>query len=425
MRQSEERFRTIFETTAIGMGKIDLHTGRWQRVNRKTCAITGYSEEEMLKLGVSEITHPDEREKDWEFFQRVVRGELPVYNTEKRYVCKDGKVAWMKMSMTIVCDATGAPDYAIATIEDVTAHKEAELQRSRLATAMEQAAESVMITGLDGEILYVNPAFEKTTGYSRQEVLGQNPRILKSGRHDGVFYQELWNTIVRGNVWQGRITNKKRDGSLYQEDAIVSPIRDAAGKIVNYVSIHRDITREIELEAQFRQAQKLEGIGQLAGGVAHDFNNILAGIMMQAQLTEMRDGEHGKTAEDMQQIRRACERGANLTRQLLLFSRKQAIQNRDLDLNESVVNIAKMLQRIIGENVHIQLNLHSRPLIVHADAGMLDQVLLNLAVNGRDAMEGKGRLTIETSEKNLDAETAARHPDAAPGHYACLTVSDT
>src|SRR5690242_16643532 len=147
--------------------------------------------------------------------------------------------------------------------------------------------------------------------------------------------------------------------------------------------------------------------------------------MMQAQLTEMRDGEHGKTAEDMQQIRRACERGANLTRQLLLFSRKQAIQNRDLDLNESVVNIAKMLQRIIGENVHIQLNLHSRPLIVHADAGMLDQVLLNLAVNGRDAMEGKGRLTIETSEKNLDAETAARHPDAAPGHYACLTVSDT
>ena len=148
----------------------------------------------------------------------------------------------------------------------------------RLAMAVEQAAETIVITDTDGTILYVNPAFEKTSGYTRAEALGQNPRLLKSGKHDAEFYRRMWEVLGRGEIWNGHFINRRKDGTLYEEEATISPVRDAAGTIVNYVAVKRDVTREVQLEAQFRQAQKMEAIGQLAGGVAHDFNNILAVI---------------------------------------------------------------------------------------------------------------------------------------------------
>ena len=179
------------------------------------------------------------------------------------------------------------------------------------------------------------------------------------------------------------------------------------------------------LEEQLRQSQKMEAIGQLAGGVAHDFNNILAVMMMQAELTGMVENLPDQVQDGLREIRVAAERAANLTRQLLLFSRKQVLQSRQLDLNEVVTSLAKMLQRIIGDDVRLQLNLHPRPLLTRADAGMLDQVLMNLVVNARDAMPGGGQLFIETSEHAFTAAEAAAIPDASPGRYVCLRVTDT
>ena len=187
----------------------------------------------------------------------------------------------------------------------------------------------------------------------------------------------------------------------------------------------RDISEQRRLEEQLRQSQKLEAIGQLAGGVAHDFNNILAVILMQSELITKRGGLPEPAREGIQQIRAAAERAANFTRQLLLFSRRQVMQPRDLDLNEVVTNLAKMLRRIIGEDVHLELHLHPAPLMTRADAGMLEQVLLNLAVNARDAMPEGGRLIIETTTREFTAEEAAALPDAQPGRYVGLRVSDT
>ena len=425
LQQSEEHFRVMFETAAIGMAQADLHTGQFRRVNRKMCAITGYSETELLNKNIRDITHPEDRDRDWNTFQRVVRGEVPHYHREKRYVRRDGSIVWVNVNMNVVRDDAGNPIRSLATIEDITERRLAETERIRLSTAMEQASESIVITDVQGQILYVNPAFEKLTGYARQEAIGQNPRLLKSGSHDDAFYTKLWQTVARGEVWQGHIINRKKDGTLFEEEATITPVRNPAGKVINYVAVKRDVTREIELEAQIRQVQKMEGIGQLAGGVAHDFNNILAAIMMQAQLTESTENLPASVVEDMQHIRQSCERGANLTRQLLLFSRKQVSQPRDLDLNDSVANISKMLRRVIGENISMQLNLSSKSVMAHADPGMLDQVLLNLAVNARDAMNHQGRVTIATTEELVDEATANRHPDARPGTYACLAVSDT
>ncbi len=425
LRESEEQFRAMFEVASVGMGQADPDTGRFLRVNQKMCEITGYSEAELLQLRVSDITHPEDRSRDWEQFQQVIRGEAPSYRVEKRYVRKDGKLAWVNVNMTVVRDAAGRPVRTQATIEDISSRKESEAERMHLAAAFEQAAESIVITDLSGTIVFVNPAFERITGYSRQEAIGQNPRLLNSGKQDAAFYEAMWKTLKRGEVWHGHFLNKRKDGAIYEEDATISPVRDANGKIINYIAIKLDVTREAALEAQFRQSQKMEAIGQLAGGVAHDFNNILAAMMMQAELTEMTENLPAEAAEGLREIRAGAERAANLTRQLLLFSRRQVMQVRDLDLNDVVTNLAKMLQRIIREDVRLELCLHPNPLLTRADAGMLDQVLMNLAVNARDAMPEGGRLRIETTEQNVDDAMARLSPDAAPGHYVCLSVKDT
>ena len=165
------------------------------------------------------------------------------------------------------------------TFLDITQRKKSELARRRLATAVEQAEEAIMITDLAGTIQYVNPAFEKMTGYSKDEALGKNPRILKSGKQDQEFYRNLWSTVTQGKVWRGRFVNRRKDGTFYREDATISPVRDRSGGIVNFVAVKRDVTQELSLQKQLLQAQKMEAIGTLAGGIAHDFNNLLTVVM--------------------------------------------------------------------------------------------------------------------------------------------------
>jgi PAS domain S-box-containing protein len=308
---------------------------------------------------------------------------------------------------------------------DIAERKQMAEAHARLATAVEQAAEAIVITDTNGKILYVNPAFEKTAGYTWREAVGQNPRILKSGKYDSTFYRQMWDSLAQGKVWSGRIINKKKSGALYEEDMIISPIRDSAGRIINYVAVKRDVTQEVALAEQLRQVQKMESIGQLAGGVAHDFNNILTVIQGNASL--LLDAKNLSEADvDLaKQIIHAAERAAGLTRQLLVFSRKQVMQPAHLNLNEVVGNMTKMLQRILGEDIALQSDYTPILPLVFADAGMIEQVLLNLAVNARDAMPSGGQLMIATASKTIGQEYAQQNPAAGAGQCVCLSVSDT
>jgi len=313
----------------------------------------------------------------------------------------------------------------LGTYVDITKLKSAEQSYARLAMAVEQAAETVVITDINGTILYTNPAFAKTSGYSCAEALGQNPRILKSGRQDAGFYHRMWQSLGRGETWSGHLVNRRKDGVFYEEEATISPVRDAAGTVVNFVAVKRDVTHEMQLEAQFRQAQKMEAVGQLAGGVAHDFNNVLAVIQLQAGLMKAKEDLSPEQLESASEIEKAAERAANLTRQLLLFSRRQTMQPRDLDLNQSINDMTKMLRRTIGDDIQVQFKFAMEPLLIHADAGMMDQVLMNLAVNARDAMPKGGQLVIETSTVEFDESVRAQSPQARPGSFVCLSVKDT
>jgi PAS domain S-box-containing protein len=424
-RESATRFQRLLEMAPLPLGYVK-QDGVISFRNRRFVELFGYTAEEVPAIADWWLrAYPDPQYRQWvvQVWDAAVRQAAAegrdIDPIEYKVTCKNGVVRDVEISGIMVGEDI------LAAFIDLTERKRAEESQARLATVVEQTAETIVITDTQGTIIYVNPAFEKTTGYSGAEVIGQNPRLLRSGRHDAQFYAHMWDVLQRGEVWSGRFVNRRKDGALFEEDATISPVRDAAGKVTSYVALKHDVTREVQLETQFRQSQKLEAIGQLAGGVAHDFNNILTAQSLQISMLEMDPNLSGDIREGLGLIRLAANSAAELTRQLLLFSRRQVMQRRQLDLNEVVMNLAKMLKRIIGEDVRLQLDLHSTPLPVLADAGMLEQVLMNLAVNARDAMPAGGNLRIETTDQVVDEPLANLYPDAAPGRYVCLSVSDT
>ena len=275
------------------------------------------------------------------------------------------------------------------------------------------------------KFMYISPAYETIWGRT-VESLYAAPNSWLEGVHpdDRARIQLASETKQAPGTFNETYRIVRPDGSLRWIHDRAFPVHGDHGEIRRIVGTAEDITERLHLEEQFRQSHKMEAIGQLAGGVAHDFNNILAAIMMQADLATVTNPPE-ETRELLHDIKAATERAASLTRQLLAFSRRQVLQPCQLDLNDIVTSLTKMLQRILGEDVRLQLNLASHPLLTRADAGMLDQILLNLIVNSRDAMPEGGQLTIETTDRILTAEDAATIPDASAGHYICLRVTDT
>ena len=318
----------------------------------------------------------------------------------------------------------GAPVGRVWSFHDITNRRRAEERLLKLSGVVEQTADSVLITDSAGRIEYVNPAFTVLTGYSDAEVVGQNPRLLKSGQHNDEFYQDLWDTILAGQIFHAVIVNRKKDGEFYYADTTITPIRDAGGRITHFVSTEQDITSHRKLEAQLRQSQKMEAFGQLAAGVAHDFNNLLTVIIGNASMLQSDQAAESPQNESIDEICRAAERAANLTQQLLTFSRRRPLQPRDIDVNDVVANMSKMLGRLIGEHIALVAQYAPGGAVVQADPGMLDQVLMNLAVNARDAMPSGGNLTVNTANLSFDAARVRSHPMSRVGDFVCLSVTD-
>jgi len=296
----------------------------------------------------------------------------------------------------------------------------------KLSCAVEQSGDAIMITNSDGVIEYVNTAFESVTGYSRQEALGQSPSILTSGQQPPAIFRDLWETISIGNVYNNILVNRKKNGELYYVDESISPIRDTAGNITHFVSNARDLTKRLHLEAQLQQAQKMDVVGRLAGGVAHDFNNLLTVITSYSELALDSAIPGSATQNRLQEILSAARRAAELTRQLLAFSRNQPQALRVAELNSVVGGIVKTLHRLIGEDIELKFIPGEGMGRIRLDPMQIEQILMNLAANARDAMPQGGKCTIETSNALLDEEYVANKNALIPtGRYTVLTVSDT
>jgi len=383
------------------------------------------SEAELLGRTDFDFFPPEQAAAFFAVDQQVMQTGQPMLQREEQLTRPDGSDHWILTSKVPLLDAAGQVTGLAGISLDITERKRAEEAMVRLATAVEQAAETIVITDAGGKITYANPMFEKTTGYTRAEAIGQNPRVLKSGKHNAEFYRQLWHTIQRGEVWTGHFINQRKDGTLFEEEATISPVRDASGAIVNFVAVKRNVTREVELEKQLRQAQKMEAVGQLAGGVAHDFNNLLSSQFLQIGLLNMNPNLSAEVREGLEQVLKDAQRAANLVRQLLLFSRRKEMSSQDLDLNAVISDLAKILHRTMSEQVELRLNLAPGLPLIHADPGMMEQVLLNLAVNARDAMPAGGTLTIATTAATMEAAQEKLFPEAVPGGYVCLRVCDT
>jgi PAS domain S-box-containing protein len=467
-------------------------------------------------------------------------------------VCSDCAGTFHQEEVRLLEEVAGDLAFALDNIRQEQACRNAETRLRLLDSALQSAANAIVITDCRGGVLWTNPAFTLLTGYTLEEVRGQKPSLLKSGIHDQSFYEGLWKTILAGQVWQSEMVNRRKDGSLFTEECTITPVRGETGAIEHFIAVKqditarkqaetmlrwrtaffealvdsnpdgilvvgnngkkilqnrrmnelwqippqiaadpddskqiefasgrvknpqqfaekaaylyahtdevsrdeteltdgtvldrysspvrdqngfyygriwtfRDITAQRQLEARLRQAQKMEAVGQLAGGVAHDFNNILTAIMM--NLCILRDTlREPETAEALRELETEAQRAADLTRQLLMFSRKSAIEVKPMDLNRVVEEMLKMLHRLLGENVSIKFRGASALPLVEVDQGMMQQVIMNLSVNSRDAMPGGGQLTIATGVAEIDESSAGTHADRRPGCFVRLSIADT
>jgi PAS domain S-box-containing protein len=422
---AERHYRLMFNSVsdAILVHKIgaDGLPSHFREVNDNACRYLGYTREELLQMGPSDIDAPEERADIPVRIQKIcANGHLMWQGT---HITKDGQRVPVEVNTHLV-DLDGLQTL-ISCVRDISERRKAEGTMKTLMTAIEQANETIVITALDGTIQYCNPAFEKITGYSKEEAIGQNPRVLKSGKHSNTFYEQMWATIIQGNVWTGQLTNKKKDGSFYEEDATISPIHETSGKLSGFVAVKRDVTERIQLEDQLRQAQKLESVGRLAGGVAHDFNNLLTVINGYSGFLLRELKADDPAHEYAEEIKIAGERAASLTKQLLAFSRKQVIEPKLLDLNAIIRESTVMLGRLIGDDIVLETHLDDLLGQVMADPDQIHQVIMNLAVNARDAMPNGGALDIETLNVVLGKEDGpGGHPERNPGRYVLMTVTD-
>jgi PAS domain S-box-containing protein len=426
-RESDQRFKDLFEGSPDAVFVEDFH-GVVLDVNPAACKLHNLSREELLGRTVTDLVPEEFREEVARNFKLLADGTN--VQVEGFSLTSDGRKVPVEVRSNLIQFA-GKPA-VLLHVRDVSERKEAEAalrnSESLFHSVWENSADGMCLTDEEGTIVAVNEALCRLTCLSRAE-LDQKPlRVIYEGLDPAEAarimsdYRENFRSRRVQKCIERRLTLRSREMVVVEEN--ISFV-ELPGMSSLRLTAFRDVTAQKRLEDQFRQAQKMEAIGQLAGGVAHDFNNILTVIHGHASLLLESSAQSGPASRSSQQIVQAAERAAGLTRQLLTFSRRQVMQPRRLDMNEVVSNMTKMLSRILGEDIALQLNYSPQPALVQADSGMVEQVLLNLAVNSRDAMPRGGLLTLRISLVTIEADQLAQHPEAQPGRYVCLHAGDS
>ena len=423
LRKSENRYRAVFENT--GAATVILEADMTVSLaNAEFQALSGYSRDQLEGMrSLPEFIFIDDLEKIMKFHrERKTDPAGGKKSVEVQFVDRRGTVKDVLATIAVIPGS----ERVVASFLDISERKRAEAESGWIASAIEQAGESVIITNEDRIIEYVNPAFESIAGYPRSEVIGQNISFLDSDAHDELFYRRMWESVRRGNVWTGHIVKKRKNGEHYDVECTISPIRDPAGAITDFVIIERDVTHEVRLILQLRQAQKMEALGTLAGGIAHDFNNILGAIMGYTDMVLLDLPDHTPQRRNLEQVLKAGHRGKELIRKITAFSRMSEPEQKPAQLGTIVEETLSFLRASLPSTITIRKVIDPRLDPVMADPIQINQVLMNLCTNAAHAMrERGGTLEVRVSHCTLEPEDAARYPDAEPGRFVRMTVSDT
>ncbi len=419
IHNSEELHRTILQTTSAGFWIADPN-GKLLETNESYCRMSGYCMEELLTMSISDL---ETLETEADVHHRIEKIKSCGHDRfESRHKRKDGSEFDVEVIVQYRLFGEGL---FIVFLHDITERKRAEAERERLLFAINQAQEIVAITDASGEIAYVNPVFEAITGYSSSEAIGKNPRFLNSGIQDTAFYKNLWDTILSGTPWTGRIVNRRKDGALFTTECSISPIRDEDGEIVNFVWISRDISEIINLETRILQAQKIEAIGALASGIAHDFNNILFPITGLAELLMGDFSPNSHQYEHACEIYKSAMRASDLVKQILSFSRQTENKEAPVLVQSILKEILKLMRSTIPSNIEIRSTVDKNCGLVMADPTQMHQIAMNLITNAFHAVkETNGEITVTLNETKIN-KTNKTGLSLEPGRYALLSVSDS
>jgi PAS domain S-box-containing protein len=429
LRESEERLRVIFDTAREGIVQVSP-TGMIVYANRRLSEMFGIPLDEVIGSSFVDHVHPDQRAESGSSIGALASGEVDSVIVERHLMRRDGSDFWGQISARRLEGPDGKIAAMVGVVADVTEWKDAidalKQSEERYRALFEESKDVIYISSPEGKFIDINPAGVSLFGYSSKgELLSVD--IASQIYVDPSERMRFKRTIEKQGFvtdYEVRLKNKKGE-ELAIMTITSSAVRDKRGNIVAYRGIMRDMTEQRKLEQQLRQSQKMEAIGQLAGGIAHDFNNILSAIIGYGGLVQRKMAPDDANRQNVEQILAAADRAAKLTHSLLAFSRKQIINPKPVNLNDILKNVEKLLSRIIGEDVELRTQTADRDLIVWADSLQIEQVLMNLSTNARDAMPTGGQLILKTEEIDLHDEFMMQGGILKPGRYALLTVTDT
>ena len=436
LRQSELQFRLVWEQSADGMRLIN-EQGVVLRVNEAFCRMVGKRREEIEGKPFTVIYTEAQQEHILRRYQARFSSRTIGSLFERGFTLWNGKKVWLEAANSYF-EVAGQAPLLLSILRDVTERRKAQESLQKLLNAVEQIDEVIFMTDSEGIITYVNPAFERVYGFTKEEALGKTPRILESGTTTTEQYEISWQDLLSGKRIQAELVNKSKDGRLISVDTSMNPISDGQGDITGFIAVQNDITERKRMEEerktlqqQFFQAQKMESIGTLAGGIAHDFYNILGIILGHTSFIEPGDIDPTTLSTRMAAITKAVQRGANLVRQILTFARKTDAALEPVNVNTTIEELAKMLRETFPKTTEIALHLDKTVPLITMDHTQLHQALLNLCVNARDAMNDPSWTAPKGSTLSIKTEMIAgdtlrtQFADAEGSHYVCIGVSDT
>lgn len=393
-------------------------SGRILAANRAFSRRFGCTPTEIIERSIGTLLHQDDASAHRDALEALAQ---PPHRctTTSRWLTPQGW-RWIEWEESLSRDL---PETCIRAVgHDITRQRAAEEQYFKLSRAVEQSPVAIVITDAQGNVQYVNAKFTEATGHTLEQLLDREQSVLRDGHPDEASFRQFWDSVQAGREWRGDLRRDGPDGRKIWESVQVSPLRNPAGEITHLLCLREDITARKALEEQLRQAQKMESLGTMAGGIAHDFNNIIAVINGYAELALLNGNEPGMLQRSLLEIRNASRRASGLVRQILTFSRKAEVRFAPLDLNQLVRELMALLSETFPRNIACNLSLHDALPPLLADQNQIQQIILNLCVNARDAMPSGGTLTLATSiaeGADLPASLAHRRP------CACLAISDT